>query len=171
MEHRLSRPRRPASAQQWVEVPDELLAHVAPLGGEHIGSPATICGAKWTNPANGSGRSASTRWAGTLNVRFRTSSHRPPPRALAAYTHPFHNHDHVAFIAGCIEARERLDGPASCSTASCKVRTARCGAILRHLVPPCRGSRRRSIATSRQSRHSTRSSIENGSGCCMPGHY
>ena len=55
-----------------------LLAHVAPLGWSISASPATICGARWTNAANGSGHCERRDQQPALSVRSARHSAMPP---------------------------------------------------------------------------------------------
>lgn len=91
-----------------VEVQDELLAHVAPLGWDHIGLTGDDLG-RWTNPASGSGLSAYIRTVGTLSVRFPTSSHRSPlrdNREGVGTQNNFPNHYRYLTGMGATSARE-----------------------------------------------------------------
>lgn len=55
--------------ERGIDVPDTLLAHVLRRAGSISASPATICGARSTSPASGSGRSGRREQPSTLSVR------------------------------------------------------------------------------------------------------
>ena len=55
---------------QGADVPDHLLAHVAPLGWEHVSLTGDYLGAISTSRANGSGRCAPQAQLAGLSVRF-----------------------------------------------------------------------------------------------------